>query len=392
MHAYAFSRRVNDGGQRANPMLVQRVRAAGGTLDSTLNTYAIYPWMTRFMHPVPDDADARQRLRAAKRAGWSMLNRLPGADFAAGCHERLHPQCEWVVSHPVHRLVGPDAVAEGFYAPLLAALPDVERRADLYFGGHWDGHIDGGEGWWVTCTGHYLGTMRAPLFGIPAGGEPVWLRFGEFYRLDEEGRVLEARVLLDLVDLARQVGRPLLPPATGRELLVPGPRGGAGLLFVDGAGDSDPAQGQASYDLVMAMIGGLGRYDRENLQSMGMARYWHPRMMWYGPGGIGTSRGIAGFERHHQQPFLTALPDRKGGHHRARFAEGPFVASTGWPSVRATHLGPYLGEPASGKSIGLRVMDWWRAEGGLLVENWVLLDLPDLFSQIGVDLLQRAHR
>jgi hypothetical protein len=53
-------------------------------------------------------------------------------------------------------------------------------------------------------------------------------------------------------------------------------------------------------------------------------------------------------------------------------------------------LGPYLGVPASGRPIGLRVMDWWRAEDGLLAENWVMLDLPDLFLQVGVDILARA--
>lgn len=327
-----------------------------------------------------DPADELQR---AKALVWAALQELPGADEA--CRRWLSDSCLWVAGHPVDRLDGPDAVAAGFMAPLRAALPDLERRVDLFFGGHWDGHIDGGAGCWVTCTGHYLGTMRQPLFGIPATGEPVWLRFGEFYRV-ADGRIAEARVLLDLPDLARQAGRPVLPPATGRELLVPGPRHGGGVRL----GPAEAAETRASFDLVMAMIGGLGRYDRQSLQSMGMGRFWHPDMMWYGPGGIGTSRAIAGFERHHQQPFLVALPDRKGGNHRARFADGPFVASTGWPSVRATHAGPYLGEPASGRPIGLRVMDWWRAEDGLLRENWVLLDLPDLFRQIGVDLLGRA--
>jgi hypothetical protein len=35
----------------------------------------------------------------------------------------------------------------------------------------------------------------------------------------------------------------------------------------------------------------------------------------------------------------------------------------------------------------MRVMDWWRQEDGLLAENWVLIDLPHLFLQMGVDLL-----
>ena len=115
-----------------------------------------------------------------------------------------------MISHPVNELTGPQAVAVGFLAPLMAAFPDVERRTDLFFGGHWDGHICGGEGLWVTCTGHYLGTFTQPLFGIPATGEPAWLRFGEFYRI-VDGRIAEARILLDLVDLARQAGR--APPA-----------------------------------------------------------------------------------------------------------------------------------------------------------------------------------
>ena len=136
------------------------------------------------------------QLAAAKSAAWAAINRLPGRYFEATCRELLTPDSLWVVSHPVNELVGPQAVANGFYAPLLAALPDLERRTDLFFGGWWDGKICGGEGFWATCTGHYLGTFRADLFGIPANNEPVWLRFGEFYRM-VDGRIAEARILLD---------------------------------------------------------------------------------------------------------------------------------------------------------------------------------------------------
>ena len=134
----------------------------------------------------------------------------------------------------------------------------------------------------------------------------------------------QQRILLDLVDLARQAGCPVLPPSPGRDILVPGPRAQDGLQ----RGTADPVLSQQSFDLVMAMIGGLGRYDQADLNSMGMTRYWHPDMMWYGPCGIGTTRSITGFEQHHQKPFLTALPDRKGGHHRVRLGDGPYVATT----------------------------------------------------------------
>lgn len=325
-------------------------------------------------------------LQAAKQLAWQALMQLPGADIAARCQAWLAPDCAWHGPHPINTLVGPDAVAEGFWVPLMAAFPDLERRPDIFFAGHWDGRYDGGQGLWVSTTGHYLGTFAADWLGIPATGEPASLRFGEFYRI-VDGRIAEARILLDIVDLARQAGCPVLPPSAGLAGLVPGPRLHDGLLLEA----ASPEVGQRSLAQVEAMIGGLMRFDEADLKSMGMRAHWHPDMMWYGPGGIGTSRGIDGFERHHQLPFLHAFPDRKGGTHRARIAEGAFVASTGWPSVRATHSGDYLGVPASGAAIQMRVMDWWRCDAGLLVENWVFIDLPHLMLQMGVDLLARIQ-
>ena len=43
-----------------------------------------------------------------------------------------------------------------------------------------------------------------------------------------------------------------------------------------------------------------------------MVKHWHPNFMWYGPAGIGTTRGMKGFEDYHQIPFLVAFPDRGG--------------------------------------------------------------------------------
>jgi len=52
--------------------------------------------------------------------------------------------------------------------------------------------------------------------------------------------------------------------------------------------------------------------------------------------------------------------------------DGPYVGSVGWPSIRATHLGgDWLGLAPTGRPVTMRVMDLWRREGGLLVENWV---------------------
>jgi len=343
-----------------------------------------------------------KELAACKADVWRLLQRIPGNNMAQALREQVSTDAIWHVSHPLNELTGTQAVVDQFYSPLQAAFPDLERRTDLFFAGQWSSPPEGevgyspphvrGEGWWATATGHYIGTFRQPWLGIAATGEPAVVRFGEFYRWQPNpdgigGKIIEARVLLDIVDLARQAGRLLLPSSKGLEWLVPGPAPHDGLLL----GATDSAVGKESMRRTLAMFQGLFDFDGVNLDSMGMERFWHPQMMWYGPCGIGSTRGVDGFQRNHQQPFLQAFPDRKGVGHRARFAEGPFVASTGWPSVGATHAGEYLGVPATGHKIGMRVADWWRCDGKWLTENWVLIDLPHLMLQMDVDLLARLR-
>ena len=181
----------------------------------------------------------------------------------------------------------------------------------------------------------------------------------------------------------RQVGISALPdlPA-GVPSIFPAPATGDGVSLA-----SSPAgTTQASLDLVESMIFGLMKYDRTDLKSMGMDQFWSPKMLWYGPGGIGANRGVSGFQRFHQKPFLHAFPDRVGGNHKARFADGQYVASTGWPSINATHAGSWLGVPGTNKPITMRVMDWWRCENGRLKENWVFIDIAHVMLQSGFDV------
>ena len=124
---------------------------------------------------------------------------------------------------------------------------------------------------------------------------------------------------------------------------------------------------------------------------MELPRYWHPRCGWYGSAGIGTARGIRGFRRHHQIPFLDAMPDRRAlmdqGHF---FAEGAYVGFTAWPGMEMTLSGAnWLGLPATGQKLTMRSLDFWRVEGDLIRENWVLVDLLDVYAQLGVDVFAR---
>lgn len=301
---------------------------------------------------------------------FRLLKVAPADAFAESCVAHVY--------HPVNTLVGRAAIIEHLLQPMARAFPDVERRDDIFLAGRWKGAA------WVAASGHYAGTFRSPFAGIPPTGRLAQLRFGEVLRV-ADGRIVEAYCHLDFLDLMRQAGVDPLPPSRGAPGLFPAPRGHDGLLL----DPPDPATGAASLAAVEAMIAGLRRYDRKSLASMGQEAFWDRNMMWYGPHGIGSTRALAGFQAHHQAPFLHAFPDRRGGDHKARFGDGAYVVSTGWPSVRATFSGDWLGAAPTGRPIEMRVMDIWRNAPEGLAENWVFIDIPHVLLQGGVDLF--AH-
>ena len=40
------------------------------------------------------------------------------------------------------------------------------------------------------------------------------------------------------------------------------------------------------------------------------ANFWHDKMIWYGPSGIGTARSLEGFVDNHQLPFRKTFKER----------------------------------------------------------------------------------
>lgn len=288
--------------------------------------------------------------------------------------------------HPFGELSGPDALYEDCYGPLLAAIPDLERRDWIVVGG---GTEHGGD--WIGCGGYYSGTFVAPWLDIPPTGHLAHMRFHEFYRFESD-RVVEVQALWDIPELMMQADAWPMAPSLGREFHIPGP------ATMDGhvPGPWDAARAQASSDLVVDMLKHMKRHpSRGGPEVMEMQRFWHPRMNWYGPAGIGTARGIAGFRHWHQIPFLNGMPDR--GQYVDEviyhfFGDGDYVAVTGWPNMIQTlsHDG-WLGIPPSGKRITMCSLDFWRIENGLIRENWVMLDLLDTYRQLGVDVFARLR-
>lgn len=312
-------------------------------------------------------------LRAALYHDLAGAARAGEALFASDARVRL--------CHPFGDLVGWDGLWSGGLSRLATALPDGERREQIVICGQ-----DGDGQTWVGCCGLYLGTFTAPFLEIPPTGHVVHMRFHEFYRI-EHGQIAEMQAIWDLPEVMMHAGVWPMSPGLGREWCVPGPAPANGL-------GPHPDGGAQSCAHVVAMLEAMGRHPGEGgPELMDMARYWHPKMMWYGPAGIGTARGIAGFRTHHQIPFLKAMPDRgtnPEGTEPVFFGEGDFAAVTGWPNMAQTLSGDgWLGIPPLGKKVTLRSLDFWRLEGGRIRENWVLVDLLHLYDQIGVNVLTR---
>ncbi|MBD9650103.1 ester cyclase [Ensifer sp. ENS09] len=325
-----------------------------------------------------------------KRFIQNVMSKLAGGG-AEGIGRRIsdayHPNAEWRGSHPLNEMNGHEAIAARVWQPLLSSFPDLERRDTILMGGNYNGAD------LVGAVGHYLGTFEKDWLTIPATGRPIYLRYGEFHEI-VEGKIARSTVLLDVLDVIRQAGFWPIAPSLGTEEQWPCPISADGILLTE----QDPGVSSAALKLTLDMQASLGAYNdeakegREGLLNMPQKAFWHPKMMWYGPCGIGTTRGLEGFVDYHQLPFRTAFPNRRGGNHYVRIGDGKFSATGGWPSVYGKHVGGnFLGMAPTGRDVSMRVMDFYLAEDGLIRENWVPLDIIHLLLQMDVDVFARMQ-
>ncbi|GAA0182581.1 hypothetical protein SH2C18_49350 [Clostridium sediminicola] len=293
--------------------------------------------------------------------------------------EYFHQEAVWYGSHPFNTLAGLQSISNDFYKPLLRSFPDMQKIDDMLL----SGLFKETEGEWVSTKGHFVGTFAEDFLDIPATKGVVYIRFGEFHKI-EDGKIIETRIILDILDLIRQAGFKFFK-SLGVEMVYPAPATQDGILL----GEADDTESVKTLKVVEDMIYGALR-DEEREEGNGIDLYFHKDFMWYGPSGIGTCRGIEGFMKYHEGPFCKALPDWQGGNHITRYAEGKYCSFVGWPSIYATHTGDgLLGLPATNKKFTMRVMDFYRSEGDLLVENWVYIDMIHFLKQIGVDIFHR---
>ena len=326
-----------------------------------------------------DNRNCLARLRAAQY-DWDE------ATLLAALEEGAAAEAVFRLAFPFGDMHGPRTFHDQALAKLKAAWPDLERRDWIVIAGE-DQH--GAE--WVGCAGHFIGTFTAPFLDIPPTGHLAHMRFHEFYRI-EEGRIVEMQALWDIPEVMMQAGAWPMVPSLGREFCIPGPASGDGIFREA----RDPERSRASRQLIIEMLEYMKRHPSQGgPEVMEMPRFWHQQMNWYGPAGIGTGRGIKGFRNWHQIPFLKGMPDRGGKVDQITyhfFGDNDYAAVTGWPDMIQTisHDG-WLGIPPLGREITMRSLDFWRVEDGLIRENWVMVDLLDMYDQIGVDVFARMR-
>ncbi len=237
-----------------------------------------------------------------------MLDILSDCDAAAmeaAIGAAIAPDAPVHLCHPIGSSTGPEGFVGAALGPLWAAWPDVERRVDISITG-----TDGHGHVWRGQAGHYAGRASGPFMGIPATGRLAFLRFAEFFRI-EDGVAVEVQAIWDLPDLMMQAGVWPMGPALGRTGLVPAPMTQDGL---EPAGDGAHA---------LKVVGDM--LDRLHLSPQGEAamelpRAWHPRCSWYGPGGIGDGAGHPRLPRPPPDP----VPRRDARPARPR-RPGPFL-------------------------------------------------------------------
>lgn len=291
------------------------------------------------------------------------------------------PHASVHLAYPFEDLDGGQGLLECAYIPLMKAIPDVERRDYIVVAGESNGSN------WVGCAGFYTGVFENAWLDIPPTQHSVAMRYHEFFRI-EENQIVEMQAVWDIPQVMIQSHAWPMTPSLGVEWLVPGPATQDGIID----GDSDPAKSEASLQLVSNMLTALQK-SPQGEAAMQLDRYWHPKMLWYGPAGIGTARRISGFRNWHQIPFLKGMPDRRSSLNAgAFFADGDYVAFTAWPGMNMTLSGDgWLGIAPSNQAMTMRSLDFWRCENGLIRENWVLVDLLHVYNQLGVDVFARMR-
>ena len=291
--------------------------------------------------------------------------------------------------HPVNEFEGANTFKEKFWLPLFEAFPDIERREQIVIGGTFRDKVQ------VGSVSMLSGTFKKPIFGIKPINKMVNLKCCEVHELKND-KIVESYILIDLLDLIFQTGKNPIKPSRGSEGNWLNPINTDGVDYFE----KDMKVSEASLDQSLTMQRSLNikpeletnsdKELKEKLINHPQSEFWHDKMIWYGPSGIGTGRNLEGFVDNHQLPFRKTFKERnywKLGHY-CELGDGHFSMTAGWHSIQAGYgADDWLGYKSDNQKVTMRVMDFYHHHEGKIRENWVPIDLIHILKQIGIDVL-----
>ena len=142
--------------------------------------------------------------------------------------------------------------------------------------------------------------------------------------------------------------------------------------------NSDLSKTEETKKLIESMVDGLNDHRISDI-----GEFFAENFRWMGNKGCGTKVGLREFQENWQRPFQEAFSN-KVCIDEARLFMGEWAAAFG--RQEATHSGDFMGIKPTGKKITIRYMDFWKVKDKKIVDNYVMVDFPDVMAQLGVDI------
>ena len=293
--------------------------------------------------------------------------------------------------YPLNEFTGLKNLKDKLWIPLLEAFPDLERREHIVLGGAFRDKILVGS--YSILSGYFKNSW----LGIKPNFKMISLRCCEIHELKKD-KITESHILIDVLDLLRQCSNFIINPSRGPEGAWMPPINADGVNFFEK--DIEVSSSNLKQSLSMNRSLNL-KPEKEKISNDELKQrlldhpqkeFWHDKMNWYGPCGIGTSRSLEGFIDIHQLPFRRSFTDRdyyKIGHY-CEIGDGKFSLCAGWHSIEAVYgSNDWLGFNARKQKITMRVMDFYHHDEGKIRENWVPIDILHILKQIGIEVLEK---
>ena len=143
---------------------------------------------------------------------------------------------------------------------------------------------------------------------------------------------------------------------------------------------NDKSKTKITREIIEKMVVALNEHRIDDI-----GEFFSNNLNWFGNYGCGTKLGLKEFQENWQVPFQKAFSE-KVCVDEARLFEGEWGASFG--RQEALHSGTFMGISPTNKKVNIRYMDFWQTKDDKIINNWVMVDFPDVLRQLGVDIFK----